>query len=295
LNWDDLRFVLAVARHHTLSRAARALGGTHTTVARRLQGIEAALGSRLFDASDRGYAPTAAGLLVIESAERTEKELFALEARVLGGDAKLEGKLRVTTMDILLRRYEHVLTTFLERFPDVELTVACTDAEASLLRREADVALRMSNGPPDHLVGRKVGRVDFAVYASRALAKRVGAKAPFSAWPWLHWDERLGARWLDDWLAKNAPGAKIAIRVDMSSLALREVIASGVGVHFLACFEGDTDPRLCRIGPIQTAHSRDVWILTLPELRATSRVRAFIDHVAEHTAPGRGARASRRA
>ncbi|NOU30998.1 MAG: LysR family transcriptional regulator [Polyangiaceae bacterium] len=278
MDWDDLRFVLALARHRKLSKAGKVLHATHTTVARRLKGIEGALGTLLFEPTDDGYVATAAGLHVIRSAERTEAEVLALEARVLGGDPKLEGKLRVTTMDILFRRYAPVFSSFLERFPGVELTVLCTDTEASLTRREADVALRMTNAPPPHLVGRKVGRVDFAVYASRELARRVGPKAPWSAWPWLHWDERLGARWLDEWLDENAPGARIALRLDVTSLALREAIASGLGVHFLACSEGDHDPRLRRIGPIQAAHSRAVWLLTLPELRSSRRVRACMDH-----------------
>jgi DNA-binding transcriptional LysR family regulator len=282
MNWDDLRFVLALARHRTLSAAAKALGASHTTVARRLQGLKSAIGARIFDAIDDGYAPTPAGQLVIQVAERLEAEVLALEARVLGGDARLEGKLRVTTMDVLFRRYEAVFASFLERFPGVEVTVTCNDAEASLLRREADVALRMTNAPAEYLVGRKVGRVDFAVYASNGLAQRIGRTTELSAWPWLHWDERLEARWLDTWLAANAPGAKIAMRVDMSSFALREAITAGIGVHFLACTEGDADPNLCRIGPIQHAHSRDVWLLTLAEIRTTTRVRAFIDHFVEH-------------
>jgi DNA-binding transcriptional LysR family regulator len=283
MNWDDLRFVLALARHRTLSRAAKALGATHTTVARRMQGIEEGLGVRLFIGSDAGYTPTPSGQLVVETAERTEVEMLALEARVVGGDAKLEGTLRVTTMDILFRRYERVFASFIARFPGIELTVACSDHEASLTRRDADIALRMTNAPTEALIGRKIGRVDFAVYASRPLARRIGPNAPFARYPWLHWDERRGAGWLDAWLAEHAPGARIAMRVDMSSLALREAIASGIGVHFLATSEGDSDRRLRRIGPVQTAHGRDVWLLTLAELRTASRVRAFIDHVVEET------------
>ncbi len=282
MNWDDLRFVLALARHRTLSAAAKALGSSHTTVARRVQGLTSTLGTRMFDAIDDGYVPTSAGQLVIQAAERLDAEVLALEARVLGGDARLEGKLRVTTMDILFRRYEGAFKSFLERFPGVEVTVSCSDAEASLLRREADVALRMTNAPPEYLIGRKVGRIDFAVYASKTLARRIGRKTKLSGWPWLHWDERLEARWLDAWLAANAPGAKIAMRVDMSSFALREAISAGIGVHFLACTEGDGASDLCRIGPVQEAYGRDVWLLTLAELKTTTRVRAFIDHFVEH-------------
>ena len=213
-----------------------------------------------------------------------ENELHGLEARVLGGDARLQGKLRVATMDILFRRYGSSFASFVERHPGVSLTVHCADEEASLTRREADVALRMTNAPPEHLVGRKVGRVDFAVYASRRLVERVGEKASCADYPWIHWDERTNARWLDDWLAQNAPGARIALRVDVSSLLLREVVAEGIGVHFLAVSEGDADPRLQRIGQADPSYSRAVWVLTLPELKATSRVRAFIDHLSASTA-----------
>jgi DNA-binding transcriptional LysR family regulator len=278
MDWDDLRFVLALGRAGTLSGAAQELRTTHTTVARRIRGLEIRLGVQLFSSDEHGYTATAAGLQVVQSAESTEQEMHALEARILGGDAKLEGKLRVTTMDILFRRYRHVFVSFMQRFPGVELTLSCHDVEASLKRREADVALRMSREPAPYLVGRRVGRVDFAVYASRALAKKVGPKTPLAKWPWLSWDERLGADWLDAWLARHASGAKIAARVDMGSLALREVVAAGIGVHFLSCAEGDSDRRLVRIGPIARDFSRDVWLLTLDELRSATRVRAFLDH-----------------
>jgi DNA-binding transcriptional LysR family regulator len=281
MHWDDLRHVLALARHHTLSKSAATLGATHTTVARRLQALEAALGSRLFDQTPEGYVPTAAGQHVIELAERMESEVLAMEARVQGGDARLHGTLRVSTMDILFRQHHRALASFIERYPDIELTVGCSDSEVSLTRREADVAWRMTNTPPEGLVGRKVGRVDFAVYASKRLVKRVGAKAPLSAYPWLHWDERLNPRWLEQVLAEVAPGARVALRVDLSSLALREAVSAGLGVHFLACFEGDNDSTLQRISPVFEPVSRAVWLLTLPELRSNTRVRAFMDHMAE--------------
>lgn len=289
VDWDDLRYVLAVARERTLSLAAERLGVTHTTVGRRLRAIEERLGVRLFDRTPDAFVPTAAGQDVAEVAERMEGEVLSLEGRVLGRDAQLEGKLRVATMDLLFRRYQAAFASFIARFPGVELTVTSSDTEVSLTRREADAALRMTSSPPEHLVGRKVGRVDFAVYASRALARRVGPDAAYSDYPWLHWDERLGMTWLDEWLARNAPGARVAMRVDFSSVLVRQAVAAGIGVHFLATFEGDGDPELQRIGPVHPEYSRDVWLLTLPDLRSTSRVRAFLDHVDAHA---RGAAAA---
>ena len=279
VSWDDLRYVLALSRENTLSGAATKLAVRHTTVGRRLEEIEKTLGVRLFDRTPDGYMPTGAGQDLADVAERMEAEVLAAEGRVLGRDDELEGPLRVSTMDMLFRGYREVFSSFIARYPGVALTVSTTDDEVSLTRRQADVVLRLNSKPPDYLVGRKVARVEFAVYASKKLVAKVGKKAPLSAYPWLNWDERLNTRWLDEWLAANAPGAKTALWLDTSTLGLHAAVAAGLGVHFLACFDGDADPLLQRIGPIEPAFSRDVWLLTLRELRSTRRVRAFMDHV----------------
>ncbi len=281
MDWDDLRYVLAISRDQTLSRASISLGVTHTTVGRRLRTVEQALGVRLFDRTPDGFTPTAAGQDIAQVAERLEGEVLSLEGRVLGRDAQLQGTLRVSTLDLLFRCHHAAFSSFMARYPSIELTVTSTDEEVSLTRREADVALRMTNAPPEHLVGRKLGRVEFAVFASRALVERVGVDAPYDAFPWLHWDERLNMRWLDQWLAKHAPKATIAMRVGPGTPMLRQAILAGIGVHFLAEFEGASDPELRRIGPIDPSFGRDLWLLTLPDLRHTNRIRAFMDHMDE--------------
>lgn len=296
VNWDELRIVLAISRERTLSQAARSLGVTHTTIGRRVRALEQSLGVRLFDRSPDGFTPTPAGQDIAEVAARMEGEVHALEGRVLGRDAELRGELRVATMDILFRRYHPAFSSFIARYPSVDLTLNSSDREVSLIRREADVVLRMTNTPPPYLVGRKVGRVEFAVYASEALVERVGADAGYEDYPWLNWDARSNMRWLDAWLAHRAPNAKTAMRVDVSSLVMREAVAAGIGVHFLASFEGDADPSLVRLGPVEHEFSRDLWLLTLPDLRSTQRVRAFMDHVSEELCaqPGKDSQAPSR-
>ena len=279
VEWDDLRYVLALSRVKTLSLAGASLGVSHTTVGRRLRAIEARLGVRLFDQTPEGFVTTSAGQDIVEVAERVENDVLSLEGRVLGRDAELRGKLRVATMDMLFGAFRGVFASFIMRYPSIELTTTISDTEVSLLRREADVALRLTNTPPEYLVGRRVGHADFAVYASKALADRVGPNATLDDYPWIHWDERLGMHWLDQYLAVHAPNARIAMRIDVSSRVLHEIVAAGIGVHFLSCAVGDADPGLVRIGPIEPAFGRDIWLLTLPELRSTSRIRAFMDHV----------------
>ncbi|MFT5455708.1 MAG: DNA-binding transcriptional LysR family regulator [Myxococcota bacterium] len=279
MDWDDLRYVLAIARQGNLSRAASYLGVTRTTVGRRLRAIESGLGVRLFDRSPEGFAPTAAGQDMCELADQMEADVLSLEGRVLGRDVQLEGKLRVSTIDFQFACFHAAFASFVDRYPRVDLTVSMSNEAVSLTRREADVALRLTSAPPEHLVGRKVADVRYAAYGCKALVERIGRDAPYTAFPWLHLDERMNPRRLDGWLAKNAPGARIAMRLD-SGNSIREAIRAGIGVQLLATYDGDADPDLVRIGAVQDdAHG--LWLLTLPELRSTSRVRAFMEHMVD--------------
>lgn len=280
LEWDDLRMVLALARERTLSNAAGTLGVTRTTVGRRIADAERRLGVRLFDRTGEGFVPTVAGQELAETAERVETEVHLVEGRLLGRDARLRGPLRVSTVDFIFAGFPRVFASFVERYPGVRLTVGVTNAQVSLARREADVALRLGNTRARGLVGRRVGAVEFALYAARSLVDRVGVRAPLSAFPWVHMDERSDGRWLDGWLAEHAPGASVSLRSDDHAVR-RAAVMAGIGVHFLPCFDGDAAADLVRIGGRRTAETRDLWLLTLPDLRTSSRIRAFMDHVYE--------------
>lgn len=281
MDWNDLRYVLAIIREKTLVHAAAAVGVAHTTVGRRLKMLEDELGVRLFDRTPDGLVPTLAGEDLAAVAERMESEVLSVEGRVLGRDARLRGALRVSTVDILFYGFERAFTSFMERYPDIDLTIVSSSEKASLTRREADVVLRLSNTPPEYLVGRKVGHVQFAVYAGQVLIERVGEAAPLSAYPWIGWDERQDWSWFDSWLAEHAPGARIVLRLDNQALLMARAIRSGIGAQILPCFLADPDPQLRRIAPLDGTFRLGMWLLTLPELRSNSRVRAFMDHLAD--------------
>ena len=283
MEWDDLRYLLAVSRARTASGAASALSVTHTTVGRRLRACEAQLGVQLFDRTPDGLHATAAGLELIEVAERMEGELHAAESRVMGRDAALKGALRVSLLDYTLWALGDAFARFVERHPRVELTLTASLEQVSLTRREADVAMRLTGNPPEHLIGRKVGSVGFAVYAHRRLVEQVGTDAPYGAYPWLGWDQRVDGRWFDGWLAEHAPGARIVARIDESAIIRRQAVCSGLGVFLMPCFEADQVPELRRLGPVH--FHQPLWLLTLAELRHTSRVRAFVDHMVEELVP----------
>lgn len=280
MNWDDLRYVLALSRRKTLTGVAQEFGESHSTVGRRMRAIERKLGTRLFDQMSAGFCVTEAGQEVADAAERVETEVLGLQARIVGQDAKLQGKLRVATQDALFSIYGQAFATFVQRYPGIELTVVVSDNTSSLTRREADIALRLTSAPPDELVGRRICDIEFAPYASKALVAQLGPSATLNDYPWLHLDEGNGKKWLDEWLSVNAPHAHVAMRISATTPSLREAIANSTGVFFQCTMEGDKDPRLQRIGPVLHDQIQGCWLLTLPELRRTRRVAAFMDHFA---------------
>jgi hypothetical protein len=159
----------------------------------------------------------------------------------------------------------------------VELTVSMSNAAVSLVRRDADVALRVTDSPPENLVGRKVADLQYAVYGSTALVERLGPDAPYSAFPWLHNDERENSDWMDAWLAENAPDGRVALRASGGAVAARSALNAGIGLHLLPSIYADMDPGLVQVG--SWASTIGLWLLTLPELRTNIRVRTFTDQM----------------
>ena len=278
-DWDDLRFFLAVARAGSVSGAARALDVNHATVSRRVRTMERRVGVRLFERSPDGWTPTAAGLEMQESALRVESEIQAIERQVTGRDEQLVGPLRVATSDVATRTLMPTFRAFAESHPGIELELVVSNGLSDLARREADVALRTSVGPPaDALVGRRLARVASSLYASVELLDRHGHTSDLAAYPWIGFAGGMAdspqARWLDE----NVPGARIAMRLE-ALLVAHNAVRNAVGVAILPCVLGDDDPDLRRVVPDLLVPAGEIWVLTHRDLRATARVRAFIDFV----------------
>lgn len=272
-DWDDLRFALAIAEGGSLSAAARALGVNHSTVYRRLGGLEAKLGSRLFDRDAGRLAPTAAGEELLASARRVDADLQALDRRLAGRDARLTGALRLTAPDdIALELLLAPLAGFREAYPGVSLEVVIDNRMLSLTQREADVAVRPTSRPPETLVGRKIGPLGSAVYG------RPDSPASFEAGPWIAWDEGTGPPAVRRWLEAQVAPAAVAYR---SNSLLHQLAAcrAGIGLALLPCFLGDGAAELVRRAPPDPSLVTDLWLLTHPDLRRTARIRALMEHL----------------
>jgi DNA-binding transcriptional LysR family regulator len=275
-DWDDLRLFLAVARARSLSGAARMLGVTHSTVFRRIGAFEMRLGARLFDRLPGGYALTAAGEEMRDSVSRIEEEITALALKVTGQDQRPSGTIRITAIDLLavgvLPRH---VAAFQVKWPGIEIEVVVADTVLDLTRREADVGLRIGNPVQETLVGRRVGRLAFAVYAATGPdAKELGDPADSD---WIGYGPAHGP--LSRGLARWWPQMRQVYRTN-SIIAAHAAARAGIGLAALPCVIADCDPKLVRAASLPEDFMLDLWLLTHEDLRDTARVRIFLDFIA---------------
>jgi DNA-binding transcriptional LysR family regulator len=279
MNWDDHRYFLAIARARSLTAAGRALGVSQPTVSRRLDAMEARLKVRLFDRTKRGYQLTTAGMEIYETVEQVEQDLNSIDRKVFGQDLQVTGSLCFTCTEVLLNGYlaPHVWR-FLELHPGIDLSVICTDSQLSLSRREADLAIRFTGRPPDTLLGRRLVKVAFGVYVSRAGGgDQLDLDRP-ETWDWIGWQDETHNRML---IHEAFSEARLRHRVD-SVATMQSMARSGLGVAVLPCYIADCDNGLRRVLPAFFSNRiPDLWILTHPDVRRVARVRLFAEFIAE--------------
>jgi DNA-binding transcriptional LysR family regulator len=279
LEWDDLRYVLAVASAGSLAGAARSLGVNHTTVLRRVGAFEKRLGLRLFERLPTGYVMTAGGEELIAAARHIDDTVTTLERKLAGQDLRLSGTVRVTTTDTLMGSIlPEILAEFREGHSGVQVEVAISNLVFNLTKRDADVAIRPAKDPPETLIGRRVAKIAFAIYGSPQYLAKHKAK-DLAGHRWVGPDDSLAGTSVAQWMRSELPESEITLRAD-SLFGLRQAAQAGLGLAALPCYLGDTAPSLvCMHRPIPAMETA-LWILTHEDLRHTARIRAFTDFAA---------------
>ena len=279
LDWDDLRYMLGLARAGSLAAAAKALGVDPSSVHRRLVRLEKELGVRLFDRGREGYRSTRQGTALVEAAARVEVEALKAQRQIAGADLKVSGSIRVSTSELLgLYLLPPLLGEFGARFPEVEVVLSIDNRLADLTRRDADIALRATDNPPPQLVGRFIGKIASAAYAHRSYLARVGRGRPLDGYDWLGLDESLAHAPQARWLRERVPNARCRLRFSLIEGA-HQAARAGLGAAVLPSFVADRDPELERLTAPETAGDFGVWVLTHPDLRRSARIRAFMQEI----------------
>ncbi|MFG1358803.1 LysR family transcriptional regulator [Xanthobacter pseudotagetidis] len=278
--WDDFRLVQAIAETGSLAGAAEQLSVNHSTVFRRLGALESQLGARLFERSRAGYVPTPTGEEMVRLAERMAEEVNAVERRITGQDLRPSGELRVTTNDTLLvHLLTPILASFRKAYPEIRLDIVVANPSLNLSKRDADVAIRASDRPGDTLVGRRIASIAWAVYGRPGDCTGGLEAQDFRRHDWLGFGDPLNGIKAVKWLRERVGEEKIVYRVN-TVLGLAEAVAAGIGLGLLPCMIAERARGLVRVLPPQPELEAGLWLLTHPDIKATARVRAFMDHAA---------------
>jgi DNA-binding transcriptional LysR family regulator len=284
LEWNDLRYVLAIGRAESLAGAAAALAINHSTVFRRLNAIEGELGVKLFERRASGYLATEAGERLVAAAERMEAEALGADRELSGRDARLSGRLRVTSSETLAYRF---LTQEIARFarihPGIQVELTIDNRQLDLSRRETDVALRAARPAEGGLFGRKLADIPWAFYGAKAyLARRRSPKTmkQLAGHAIIGWADAPPSVQAANWLAKNLPEQAIVYRT--SSLINQLVAAkSGIGLALLPCYLAEAEAGLTRVSAPIEGLLPELWMITHDSLKNTARVRAFMELAGE--------------
>lgn len=273
MDWRDLQTFLATAEAGSTQAASEGLGLDQSTISRRIAAFEKSLGHRLFERLPTGLVLTTAGERMLETAQQVDLDVHALERCLVGQDMDVNGEVRLTVPPLMLESFLHeILAEFHEAHPDVHLDIDVSFTEANLTKREADIAVRGSNTPPEHLIGRQPSAFHLAMYSARE-KQALGFDQP-----WIGWGE---ADEMEAWAReRDIPVAGRLWRVDelRGQMALTK---AGLGIAALPCLVADQDPNLVRLQENRTWLGREIWVLTHKDLLASPRIRTVFNFLAD--------------
>jgi DNA-binding transcriptional LysR family regulator len=275
LDWEDVRYFVALARYGTLSATARQLRVNHATVARRVTCLETLLGRPLFDRRADGYALTAEGKAVLDEARSMDEAALSVLRRLDAG-TELSGLVRLSVGRVLAERFLiDRLRTFHKRYPAIDLEVIGGSRVVRLARREADVALRYGSPKDSELVARRVARITFGFYASPDYRDRLKAgDAP----TFIGFDEESDFIAEAAWLSRRFGDRRFSFRT--TSQTTQAVAArAGYGVALLPRYVAADDRGLVQVSLGERLPERDVWLLIRRDLTKVPRVRAVADYL----------------
>jgi len=271
LDWDNVRHFLVVVHAGSVRQASQQLGVNQTTVSRRISALEDQLGNKLFDRSVNGWMITAVGERLIESAEHMAEEAHTIERFALSESQELRGRLRLTVGDICTQQLVMpAIKLFIKKYPEVDLEIVATRDDLNLAAREADIAVRATDSPPENLIGHRIATLAFAVYGNKNMLERTKDKD--RSIPCITW---IGdSHTLPPWIKKSFPESPRVYRTSELGVML-QMVKQGLGIAQMPCALCEPDPDLFKIPARYTEPGWGLWILSHVDLRTTARVRIF--------------------
>ncbi|HEY1707406.1 MAG TPA: LysR family transcriptional regulator [Rhizomicrobium sp.] len=280
--WDHYRSLLAVLRLGSLSAAARELDLTQPTLGRHIAELEKSLKTPLFARSPHGLAPTEAALQLAPHAETMASAAEALLRTASGETENARGVVRITASEAVgVEVLPRILTEFREAHPQIAIELALSNRNQDLLRRDADIAVRMVRPTQGALVAKRIGKLDLGLYAHKHYLRRHGVPKTFDD---LQRHTIIGFD-RDASALRSVGGAfpvtreVFALRSD-SEHAQLAALRAGFGIGGVQAGIAARDPNLVRVLPDAVRFSLEMWLAMHEDLRTNRRVRLLFDHLA---------------
>ena len=282
-NWDLVRSFLAALDHGSLLGAARALHSSQPTIGRHIAELEKQLGTVLFERTGRGLNATAAARKLADTARAMETAALQLARQVSGAQVDVQGTVRISaSQPVACALMPPILARLRESLPEVQIELVSTNQLSNLLRREADIAVRMLRPEQASVVAKKIGAVGVGIYASRAYLKRHGTPhAPADLLSYgLIGDDALDVIQRGFQLAGySVPREAFVLRSD-DLIVQWQAVRAGVGIGFLADYVARNDAELVRVVPAIQIPSLPMWLAVHREIRTSPRIRKVYDALA---------------
>jgi DNA-binding transcriptional LysR family regulator len=277
LDWQDVRYFVALARYGTLAATARALRVNHATVARRIENLEALLGSALFERRPEGYALTVEGKAVLAEAAAMDEAALSLRDRLRTG-TEIRGLVRLTAPRSLLDCFlVQRLGALRQRHPAIDLELIGDSRVRSLARRDADIALRMGSPRDSDLIARRLGTVGYGLYASPAYARKIANGEALAV---IGYDPESDFIAEAAWMVRRFPDRRFAFRSN-SQVSQAAAGRAGFGVALMPDFIAADDRGLERVFPEEALPEPNLWLLMRRDLAKIPRIRAVADYLIE--------------
>jgi DNA-binding transcriptional LysR family regulator len=279
MNWDDIRIFLGVAKAGSVRNAANILKVNHSTVSRRISAFEENLGVRLFERMPTGYLLTSAGEDLLKTASKIEQEVNNVDRQIMGKDDRMSGPIRITFpptfADLIIAE---TLYSFSIEFPDISFELNGNYNKLDLNKREADLAIRVTNNPPENLIGRKLLSVYGANYVSKELWNTIKHNPKSSLASWIIYGQSMSH---PEHIKKSSfPDAPIKHTINFPE-GILSAISAGMGIAQLPCIIADKVPDIMRLPEESAVYYSDLWVLTHKDLRHTLKVKTIMDHMAK--------------
>ncbi len=281
MDWNALKMFLAIADSGTLTGAAKTLEVNHSTVFRRLNTFEDEIGGRLFERLNHGYELTAMGEELLIEAKKIATSFDDMERHIVGKDIQPKGTVKITAPNNIAYRYlPRYLTEFNKAYPEIHIELLISNLEFNMTNRQADIAVRATPAPPEHLVGRMVRSIKWSVYASESYKTKFGCPDNIDQ---LGEHTLIGAaggmRTLPAyiWLDKNF-SPQIKTRCD-ELVAMAAFVEAGQGLAILP--DDQQRPGIIKLFTFETGENSDLWLLTHPDLRHVEKIKLVMQHLAK--------------